>query len=335
MRLRRIGITLGDINGIGPEIALKAAHRRWPAGTRVILIGSIEVVRQTCHSLNYPLPTIWTPDSTPRRKITTWDPTPNMRPRLQPGKIAVDAARAAHAWICATAQACLAGQLDAMVTSPICKAGFRAAGFSVPGHTELLADVTHTQNVAMMLFGGGLRVVLLTRHIPLRDVAKAIDVASLSRIVRLTSDALPWLGCRNGKIAICGLNPHAGESGTLGAEDKTILTPAIRRLQRSGHNVQGPLPGDTVFHSALQGEFDAVIAMYHDQGLGPLKTIAFHKGVNVTLGLPLVRTSPDHGTAFAMAGRGQASASSMVAAVRAAHQLGGVENPWNRRTLRP
>lgn len=332
MKTRIIGITLGDVNGIGPEVSLRAAHRRWPAGTRIVLIGSARVVQHTCKALGYPVPAETSLDTPPARKITTWDPTPSPAPRLRPGMITVDASRAAHDWICATVQACLDGRLDAMVTAPICKEGFQRSGFTTPGHTELLAQKTRTRNYAMMLFGGGLRVVLLTRHIPLREVPESVTVSALRATVQLTSEALPWLGCRDGSIAVCGLNPHAGENGALGTEEKTIITPTLRRLRRAGHKVDGPIPGDTAFHRALQGDYDAVIAMYHDQGLAPLKTVAFDCGVNVTLGLPVIRTSPDHGTAFGLAGRGVASASSMVAAVQAARDLAGRKNPWRPRS---
>ena len=334
MSIRTIGITLGDANGVGPEVALRAAQRRWPAGTRIVLVGSEDVVSRTSHRLGLRTPATWSPGTAPKHKISCWDPVPQRTIKPTPGQVRTDAARAAHAWIVAAAQACLDRHLDAMVTAPICKEGMLKAGFDTAGHTELLAQLTETRNYAMMLFGGGLRVVLLTRHIPLRAVPDAVTARSLRDTVQLTLEGLGWLGVRRKKVAVCGLNPHAGEGGKLGTEDHRILAPAVRRLQRAGHDVTGPAPGDTVFHAAIQGNYDAVIAMYHDQGLAPLKTIAFDCGVNLTLGLPIVRTSPDHGTAFGIAGQGIASDGSMAAALRAAIQLADARNPWRVRPAR-
>jgi 4-hydroxythreonine-4-phosphate dehydrogenase len=221
-----------------------------------------------------------------------------------------------------------------MVTAPINKEGFARAGIDFPGHTELLAACTGARRFAMMLFGGGLRVVLATRHIPLREVARRLNPSALREAVTLTHQALPWLGLPRARIAVCGLNPHAGDGGRLGDEEKRWIGPVLRGLRRRGFDIAGPLPADTVFHHARCGDYDAVVALYHDQGLAPLKTLAFDEGVNLTLGLPIVRTSPDHGTAYDLAGRGAANPSSMVAAVGAAVTLAGRPNPWARRGKR-
>jgi 4-hydroxythreonine-4-phosphate dehydrogenase len=327
-----VGITLGDINGVGPEVALKAAQRRWPAGTRLVLIGSAPALAAQAAALEIPCPPAWDPATgvAPSRKVTCWDPTPGVRPRWRPGRLAADAGLAAHGWILAAVDGCLGGTLDAMVTAPINKAGFELAGVTFPGHTELLAHRTETRRFAMMLFGGPLRVVLVTRHLPLRAVAEAVTAPAIEEAVTLVHEALPWLGLPTGRIAVCGLNPHAGDGGRIGHEDRDIVAPVVRALRRRRIDVQGPFAADTVFHQARLGAFDAVVAMYHDQGLAPLKTIAFDEGVNLTLGLPIVRTSPDHGTAYPIAGTGVAREASMVEAIRTALMLTHRPNPWRR-----
>jgi 4-hydroxythreonine-4-phosphate dehydrogenase len=194
----------------------------------------------------------------------------------------------------------------------------------------MLAELTGTRRYAMMLFGGNLHVVLVTRHLPIARVASALSVASVYDAIAIAHEALPWLGWARGRIAVCGLNPHAGDGGHIGREEIEIIAPAIRKAVRRGIRAVGPVPADAVFHHALRGDYAAVVAMYHDQGLGPLKMIAFDSGVNVTLGLPIVRTSPDHGTAFDIAGRGIASPHSMIEAVRWAALLARRKNPWAR-----
>ena len=333
-RNRLVGITLGDINGIGPEVALKAAQKRWPGGTRIVFVGDEAALAREASRLGLAAPRPWSPDAgrPPASRLSVWNPAPHLRPTYRPGRLVASASRAADAWIRAAAQACMENRLHAMVTAPISKEGFHRADIDVPGHTELLAACTGTRRFAMMLFGGPLRVVLATRHIPLAQVSQALTLtpALLRESIRLTHEALPWLGVSRGRIAVCGLNPHAGEGGRIGREEVETIAPVLRGLRRAGLKLDGPLPADTVFHRALRREFAAVIAMYHDQGLAPLKMFAFDTGVNVTLGLPIVRTSPDHGTAFALAGKGAANASSMQHAIRTAIELAGRPNPWRR-----
>jgi 4-hydroxythreonine-4-phosphate dehydrogenase len=310
----RIGITLGDLNGIGPEVALKAVSRLGARrGIQFVLIGSPNAIA----SLH----------ARPRHALL-WDPTPNLAPRLAPGRVTAAAARAAAAWIYFGVRGCQTGVLDALVTAPISKEGFARAGLPFPGHTEMLARLTGTRHFAMLLFGGPLRVVLATRHIPLAQVAGALRQDELAETIRLTGDGLAWMGVRQRRIAICGLNPHAGDGGLLGDEEARIIAPAIRAARRPGLKLFGPVPGDTVFHQAVAGRYDAIVAMYHDQGLGPLKMLAFDSGVNLTLGLPLVRTSPDHGTAYDIAGQDRAKPASMVAAIEWAIRLARRPNPW-------
>lgn len=327
----RIGITLGDVNGIGPEIALKAVHQRgWPRDVHFVLIGSPSVVARQARRLHLSTPPVCPLDlpTSTLPAISIWDPAPRLTPPLKPGRVTAAASRAAEAWIHAAVAACLNRKLHGMVTAPICKEGLQAAGIRAPGHTEMLARLCGTQRFAMMLFGPGLRVILATRHVPLAKVAATLNTAALLETIELTGEALPWLGCRGARIGVCGLNPHAGDGGALGSEEKRVITPAIVAARRKGFHVAGPIPADVIFHQAINGQHDAVVAMYHDQGLGPLKMLAFECGVNITLGLPIVRTSPDHGTAFDIAGRGIANPSSMVEAVRWAVKLAQRKNPW-------
>jgi len=328
----RIGITLGDINGVGPEVALKAARHcaRNLESVRLILIGSGSVVREQAKAFKQRAIREWQPSEgrDPGSTVSIWDPNPHLHLSWRPGEIHADASRAAASWIRTAVQACRNGVLDAMVTAPICKEGFHNAGIHFPGHTEMLAELTGTRRFAMMLFGGTLRVVLVTRHIPLARVAKELTKNKILETIRLTCEALPWMGERRARVAVCGLNPHAGDGGKIGREEIGIIAPAIRRARSEGFDVTGPVPSDTVFHQALKRKYDAVIAMYHDQGLGPLKMLAFDFGVNVTLGLPIVRTSPDHGTAFDIAGRNKAESQSMIEAIEWAADLARRKNPW-------
>ena len=235
-------------------------------------------------------------------------------------------------WIRAAVAGCLAGAFDGMVTGPICKHSIQAAGCAFPGHTEYLAFLAGNRKVAMMLIGGPLCVVLATRHLPLARVAKALTLKKTVAAIEMAHYGLKWLGLPAKAIGVCALNPHAGDGGLLGNEERTIIMPAIRQLRRKGLKIEGPIPADVIFYQALHNKFGAVAAMYHDQGLGPLKMIGFESGVNLTLGLPFVRTSPDHGTAFDIAGKAIANATSMVAAIRLAITLARRPNPWKDET---
>ena len=316
----RIGITLGDINGIGTEVALKAVSSETaPGDVEFVLVGDATIVRDQACAMGLPKADAF---------AMVWGPAAPPRLRWTPGRVQPAAAAYAASCITAAVAACERGDLDAIVTAPISKEGFARAGIDVPGHTEMLAELTRTKRFAMMLFGGPLRVVLATRHIPISAVPKAVTRSCINEAVTLTSEALPWLGCPKRRIAVCGLNPHAGDGGAIGTEDDRIIRPAVAALRRKGIRASGPHPGDTVFHAAAQGAYDAVVAMYHDQGLAPLKLIAFDRGVNVTLGLPIVRTSPDHGTAYDIAGKGKANPASMLEAIHQAAFLARRRNPW-------
>jgi 4-hydroxythreonine-4-phosphate dehydrogenase len=314
--MKRIGITIGDINGIGPEVALKAVGiSRWPADVRFVFIGSEQIVREQVKAMHIPV----------SRKIEFLDAG---RAKWNPGTIRINASRLAEAAIRAAVEGCLSGELDAMVTAPICKEGFHKAGINVPGHTEYLAELTNTKNFGMMLMGGGLRVMLVTRHLPISEVPSALTKKAIREHIELTGQALKLFGLKKGKIGVCGLNPHAGDGGIIGREEIELINPAIRAARKKGFNVSDAVPADTIFYEALRGDYDAVVAMYHDQGLGPLKMIGFDEGINVTLGLPIIRTSPDHGTAFGIAGKNQASPTSMKNAIALAIEMAGKPNPW-------
>ena len=252
------------------------------------------------------------------------DFTASLSGSLTPG--AAPAARAALAWLEDGARRCLSGELAALVTAPVNKEAIMAAGVPFVGQTEFLSQLAACDRTAMMLLGADdrgrwLRVALATTHLPLRAVAAALRPEKIVLAIELAAQACRDLGLPRARVAVCGLNPHAGEGGKVGTEEITVIAPAVRAARERGADVVGPLAADTLFFQAFRGDYDAVVAMYHDQGLVPLKMIGFETGVNWTLGLPFIRTSPDHGTAYDIAGRGIASAGSMIAAVRLAKQL--------------
>jgi len=240
---------------------------------------------------------------------------------FEPGVLSPEAGRQAVEAISRASNDARAGTVDAIATAPINKKALSLAGFSWRGHTDMLGELTGSNDIAMMFYSEKLRVVLATIHIPLSDVPSAITFDSLTRVIRLTARELPRFGWSHPRLALAGLNPHAGEQGIIGNEEIRLLIPAVERCRAEGIDISGPWPGDTVFVRAVRGEFDAVIACYHDQGLIPVKLMAFGEAVNVTLGLPIIRTSVDHGTAFDIAGRGIADPESMVQAVLLAARL--------------
>jgi 4-phospho-D-threonate 3-dehydrogenase / 4-phospho-D-erythronate 3-dehydrogenase len=285
----RIGITVGDPAGIGPEIASKAA-----AHPDVLAI---------CEPILYG-------PATPE----------DLRP-FAAGQVSAAAGRAAYDAIVHAVADATAGSIEALATAPINKEAFAAAGIRWRGHTDLLADLTGATRVAMMFYAETLRVVLATVHIPLAEVPAALTRERIEEVIALAAEELPRFGLPQRRLAVCGLNPHAGEHGVIGTEETEVLEPAIAACRARGIPVDGPFPADTIFLRAIRGEFDAVIACYHDQGLIPVKLAAFGRAVNVTLGLPIVRTSVDHGTAFDIAGRNAADPSSLIEAVKLAVAL--------------
>jgi 4-hydroxythreonine-4-phosphate dehydrogenase len=285
----RIAITVGDPAGIGPEIAVKAA-----ADPRVL---------EVCEPVLY---------------------GPHERDELKafaPGVLSADAGRAAYEAIVAAVRDARSGRVDAIATAPVNKEAFALAGLPWKGHTDLLASLTGAQRIAMMFHSDVLRVVLATIHVPLKDVPRLLTRELLESVIDLAAQELPRFGYATASLAVAGLNPHAGEHGVIGSEEDAVLGPAIAACRGRAIHVTGPWPADTIFVRASRGEFDAVIACYHDQGLIPVKLLAFGRAVNVTLGLPIVRTSVDHGTAFDIAGKGRADHSSLVEAVRLAARL--------------
>jgi 4-hydroxythreonine-4-phosphate dehydrogenase len=286
MSLPRVAITSGDPAGIGPEIAERAAAD--PA------------VRAVCE----PVVFATAPDEP-----------------IVPGELSAAAGRAAYNTILSAVAAAQAGRVDAIATAPVNKLAFARAGLTWKGHTDLLGHLTGVSRVAMMFYAPGMNVVLATVHLPLAEVAGALTRERVDETIALTVEAMPLFGVADPRIAVAGLNPHAGEDGLLGSEDAAILAPAVAAARARGVNIIGPVPGDTVFVRTHRGEFDVVVACYHDQGLIPVKLVAFGKAVNVTLGLPIIRTSVDHGTAFDIAGRGIADAGSMIEAVLLAARL--------------
>jgi 4-hydroxythreonine-4-phosphate dehydrogenase len=285
----RIGITLGDCAGIGPEIVDLALNSNRITGT-----AEYKVIGKY--------------------------------PGSRPGNPTAETARAAAAALEEAVTLARRGELDAIVTSPIHKARMYEVGFKFPGQTEFFAQRCGVKNFAMCLTGGKITVALVTAHLPLRKAASALEQSEIVRVGLLLADFLNSRSITPPRIAVAGLNPHAGESGKLGREEIEIIAPAVEELNRSpiiDHRslFTGPHSPDTIFHRAIEGEFDAVLCMYHDQGLIPLKLHAFHEGVNVTLGLPFPRTSPDHGTAFEIAGKGIARPDSMIAAINLAVEL--------------
>ena len=321
-----IGITLGDVTGIGPEVTLKALAAEAAAdATRYLLIGDPGYARRLNAQLglNLPLQTFqdWNEPGRFFLQSSQAEPLPE---NLVAGSPA--AAQAAVASLQIGGQHCVRRELAALVTAPVNKASIVRAGHAFVGQTEFLSQLAGAERTAMMLLGQDpagrwLRVALVTVHTPLKLVAQQITQAKVELAIELAAQSCRDLGLPRARVAVCGLNPHAGESGVLGDEEQTTIGPAVLASQQRNHDVVGPLSGDTVFHHALHGEFDAVVAMYHDQGLAPLKAVAFETGVNWTLGLPFIRTSPDHGTAYDIAGHGIANPSSMIAALRLAKQL--------------
>ena len=291
----RIGVTVGDPAGIGPEIARKAA--------------ADERVSSICDVVFYG------PSSD--QEIQKFDR----------GTVTAAAGRAAYDAIVAATADAQAGRIEAIATAPINKEAFAAAGLPWRGHTDLLAHLTGSPRVAMMFYAEALRVVLATVHIPIAEVPRALTRDVLEGTIDLTARALPRFGILHPKLAVAGLNPHAGEHGVIGREDDEVIAPAVAARREDGIDVAGPFPGDTIFVRAMRGEFDAVVACYHDQGLIPIKLVAFGQAVNVTLGLPIVRTSVDHGTAFDIAGKGVADPSSLIEAIQLAVRLSAGVSP--------
>ena len=319
----RIGITLGDVAGVGPEVAIKALlNPSIEARCMPILIGELSVVKHYAERL------------APRKRIkvlqdvaeATWDPTAlylvdlgNISfPQVQIGQIGKDCGRAALEYIRTAVDLSLGKKINAIVTGPIHKEAAQLAGLKEPGHTEFLASLCRVEEVRMLLVVNHLRAMHITTHLSLRRALDAVKKERIVDTIHYAVGALKQLRIAHPRIAVAGLNPHAGENGLFGNEEAKEVAPAVRQAQNEGLDVAGPISPDTVFHRMNHGEFDLVVALYHDQGHIPLKLIGFDSGVNITIGLPIVRTSVDHGTAFDIAGQLKANPESMIKAIELA-----------------
>lgn len=324
-----VGITLGDAAGIGPEIIIRllAEGPAWP----VVVYGDHGVLERTIKALDladrlfinsyHRVDDIaWPLSKGAIAVVNRHSPLPDT---VQPGVLNAHAGRAAYEYVCHATDDALAGKLRAVVTAPLNKAAMQLGGINYPGHTEILADRTGTAHFAMMLANQELRVILVTIHIPLVNVSPSLTIDKELQTIRLAYQACRHAGVTAPRVAVAGLNPHAGEHGKFGHEESDIIEPAIALARSEGINVSGPWPGDTIFMRARRGEFDIVVAQYHDQGLIPVKYLGVDEGVNVTVGLPFIRTSVDHGTAFDIAGKGIADAGSLKAAFNMALAMSG------------
>jgi 4-hydroxythreonine-4-phosphate dehydrogenase len=289
MAFPRVALTVGDPAGIGPEIVMKAA--------------ADPSVRAVCQPMIFA-------------------PPPN--PLVRPGEVSAEAGRAAYDTIVRAVEAARRGEIDAIATAPVNKLAFAKAGLPWKGHTDLLAHLCGTSRVAMMFHSPKLKVVLITVHLPLAEVPRRLTQQLVEQTIELTIEAMLMFGFVKPSLALAGLNPHAGENGVLGSEEERVLVPAVKKAREMGVVIEGPIPGDTVFVRAARGEFDCVIACYHDQGLIPVKLLSFGNAVNVSIGLPIIRTSVDHGTAFDIAGKNVADPGSMIAAVKLAAQIAAI-----------
>jgi 4-phospho-D-threonate 3-dehydrogenase / 4-phospho-D-erythronate 3-dehydrogenase len=329
-----IALTMGDAAGIGPEVLVKAASSpEVRECCRPLAIGHAEVLQRAIHQSGLELSVIRAEVGS----IHDFVSAEHVLPCLQAcdddvasvplGVVDGRAGRAAYECLAASARLALAGQIDGITTAPLNKAALKAGGLNYPGHTEILGDICSVSEFGMMLYlphselirsPNGLGVVHTTLHTSIRSVPGLLTTQSIASHIRLMDGFMRRVGCDVPRVAVCALNPHAGEDGLFGDEEATVIVPAVVRCRQEGIAVTGPLPADTLLRRSVSGEFDGVVAMYHDQGHIALKLIGFDRAVNITLGLPIVRTSPSHGTAFDIAGRGQASADGMIEAIKMA-----------------
>ncbi|HXJ81706.1 MAG TPA: 4-hydroxythreonine-4-phosphate dehydrogenase PdxA [Candidatus Methylomirabilis sp.] len=332
-----LGITMGDPAGVGPEITVKAlTEPSVTSSCKAIVIGDGSVMAATLDLLGSTLElhAVRSPAECRFRTgtIECLDLGNVDAMRLPKGRVSAEAGRAAYAYIETAVKLCQSGEIDALVTAPINKEALAAAGVEHSGHTEILAKLSRTQDFAMLLMGKELKVIHVTTHVALRRVPDLVTTERVLKVIRLAQRVMNGLGETRPKIAVCGLNPHAGEDGLFGDEERIAITPAIEAARGEGLHVFGPLPADTLFSRARGGEFDIVVAMYHDQGHVPVKTLGFTydeaagtwtglSGVNVTAGLPFLRVSVDHGTAFDRAWRGMANPESMIEALDVATRM--------------
>ena len=322
-----LGITMGDPAGIGPEVIAKAlAGKALRQLCRPIVIGSVPVMEQTIKSLMLKLKVVRVEGhdpKTPRASdVAVLDPLDHPLGRFPRGVAAPETGAASVLFIKKAVELAQLGCIDGIVTAPINKEAINMAGCHFPGHTELLADLTKTQESGMMIVGGPLRIMFVTTHVAIKDLPALLTQAKIEKAIRLAHLALRDLfGIKKPRIGVAALNPHAGEHGLFGDEEARVILPAARAAQAQGICASDPMPADTLFGKAARGDYDAVVALYHDQGLIPLKLVAFGTCVNLTVGLPIIRTSVDHGTAFDIVGKGIADPGSLVEAITLAAKL--------------
>lgn len=321
-----LALTMGDVNGVGPEILAKAlAMRELRAQAHLIVVGAMQAYAES-QRFAPEAPGLYRVD---RPGDADWDDPDRLplldggldAPERQPGKLDPDAGRCAVEWVKLATRLALEGTANAIVTAPLNKEAMHLAGYRYPGHTELIAELCGTADFRLGLFCGGMRVVHNSTHCSLRQ---AIELANGERIVStltIADEALERMGLERRRIAVCGLNPHAGEAGAFGREEIEAISPAIDQARQAGIDCYGPFPADTIYSRMQLGHFEMVVAMYHDQGHAPMKLLAMDDTVNVTLGVPIIRTSVDHGTAFDIAGTGQARPNSLKAAIELAAHL--------------
>lgn len=326
-----LAITMGDPAGIGPEIIIKALTKQeiWKT-CRPLIIGSPRIIERTAHSLGITT-TIKRVQAHGhsveqniyrRGHLPVLDPLEKPLVRFRKGQASAVSGDASVRYIQKAVQLAQMGCVEGMVTAPINKKAIHLAGHYFPGHTEMLATLTKTKEFGMMILGGPLKILFVTTHVAIRDLSQAITTRNVHRAIRLADFGLRTLfDIRKPRIGVAGLNPHAGEDGLFGQEERLAIAPAVKRAKASGIRCTGPHPADTLFGKAVGGEFDGVVAMYHDQGLVALKTVAFGHCVNVTVGLPVIRTSVDHGTAYDIVGKGKADPTSLVEAITLAAGL--------------
>lgn len=322
----KISISVGDYNGIGPEIILKSLSVADLQRSTPVIHAPVEVMEFYADLLKLDLKYHVAKEGNEiRNGEINIIPIDQNDISITPGTLSLDSGKVAMKAIEAGIEFCMNHKSDALVTAPISKESVNLAGYDIPGHTEFLASSTNTKSVLMMLVSGSLRVALVTTHIPVKDIAKTITPSLIKNKVALLSESLiKDFGIKNPKIAVFGLNPHAGDGGVIGMEEIDTIIPTLKEIDDSQDNkkdVSGPYPADGFFGQKLHEKFDGILAMYHDQGLAPFKLLSFGKGVNFTAGLPIIRTSPDHGTAFNIAGKGVANPSSFKQAYELAVEL--------------
>ena len=302
-----IGITMGDPGGIGPEVILKAlTSPEIRAAANYVVIGSEKVLSNISDRVLTDNISVLDLDNFTVNNALSHKPLP-------------DSGKASVEYILKGLDLAINGKIDALVTAPISKEAIKLAGYNYAGHTELLKEKTSVENVVMFMVGKGLRVSFVTTHLAVNEISGAINQENVFSTIQITATGLKtFFGIDQPKIAVCGLNPHCGDGDRFGTEERDVIIPAIERAQKMGINCHGPLSADTVFNKALNGEFDIVVVQFHDQGAIPIKMHAFDSGVNITLGIPVIRTSPTHGTAFDIAGKGIADPGSMIEAIKTA-----------------